>query len=129
MPLGQFIGRWANYINQELYGTPPQTHPTHFRSYTLAPTTTSCVGCVWFVVVDKAAIFIDGRYVIQVVSEVDDTYVERHHFEEYPLLKWTADNITDGDRVGYDAELATTAWEAAARAAVRRPPPGWPARR
>lgn len=22
LPLGQFIGRWANYINQELYGTP-----------------------------------------------------------------------------------------------------------
>jgi len=22
LPLGQFIGRWANYVNQELYGTP-----------------------------------------------------------------------------------------------------------
>ena len=60
---------------------------------------------------DKAAIFIDGRYVIQVVNEVDDTYVERHHFEEYPLLRWLADAINEGDRIGYDPELATIAWE------------------
>ncbi len=59
------------------------------------------------VLADKAAIFIDGRYVIQVVDQVDDEYIERHHFEEYPLNKWLTDNMGQGARIGYDAELAT----------------------
>jgi len=69
------------------------------------------------VLTDKAAIFIDGRYTIQVVAEVDDTYIERHHFEEYPLFKWLKDNTAKGQRIGYDAELATVSWEQLAAAA------------
>lgn len=60
---------------------------------------------------DKAAIFVDGRYTIQVADEVDDTHVERHHFEAYPLLKWVKDNSKNGARIGYDPELATIMWE------------------
>jgi len=63
------------------------------------------------VLLKKAAVFVDGRYTIQVAAEVDDAYVEHHHFETYPLLKWVKDNAQAGDRVGYDPELATVAWE------------------
>lgn len=66
---------------------------------------------------EKAAIFIDGRYTIQVADEVDDTYIERHHFEAYPLLKWVKDNSAAGARIGYDPELATIMWEEQATAA------------
>lgn len=62
------------------------------------------------VLLDKAAIFIDGRYTIQVKDQVDGDYVERHHFEEYPLKKWITDNMGENARIGYDAELATTGW-------------------
>lgn len=59
---------------------------------------------------DNAAIFVDGRYTLQVVEQVDDAVFERHHFEEYPLLKWVADHAGKGARVGYDPELATVDW-------------------
>jgi len=66
------------------------------------------------VLAEKAAVFIDGRYTIQVAAEVDEAYVEHHHFEEYPLLNWVKDNAVAGDRIGYDPELATIAWEESA---------------
>jgi Xaa-Pro aminopeptidase len=67
------------------------------------------------VLTEKAAIFVDGRYTIQVAAEVNDSYIERHHFEAYPLLKWIKDNSKSGDKIGYDPELATVAWEESAR--------------
>ena len=70
------------------------------------------------VTMDAAAIFIDGRYVIQVVSEVDDAYFERLHFQEYPLTKWLSDHTQSGDTVGYDPELATVAQVKSYTAAV-----------
>ena len=62
------------------------------------------------VLANKAAIFIDGRYVIQVVDQVDGGHFERLHFEEYPLKKWLTDNMGDNAHIGYDAELARVGW-------------------
>ncbi len=69
------------------------------------------------VLLGKASVFIDGRYTIQAAAELDPALFEHHLFEKYPLLKWTADNVPEGGRVGYDPELTTVAWEKAARAA------------
>jgi len=71
------------------------------------------------VLTEKAAVFIDGRYTIQVAAEVDGAYIEHHHFETYPLLKWVRDNAVAGDSIGYDAELATVAWEETAAEALK----------
>ncbi|MCK0070796.1 aminopeptidase P family protein [Kordiimonas laminariae] len=70
------------------------------------------------VLAEKASVFIDGRYTIQVAAEVDTAHMEHHHFEQYPLLSWVKDNSKAGDRIGYDPELATVAWEEDARAAL-----------
>ena len=67
---------------------------------------------------DKAAIFIDGRYTIQVTEQVDPKIFEHHHFQEYPLLKWTADNAVKGARIGFDPELATVDWVESAKSAL-----------
>jgi len=72
------------------------------------------------VLLEKAAVFVDGRYTIQVAAEVDSTYAEHHHFEAYPLLKWIGDNAARGDKIGYDPELATVDWVETARAALAR---------
>ncbi|WP_420430268.1 aminopeptidase P family protein [Kordiimonas sp.] len=69
------------------------------------------------VLLGKASVFIDGRYTIQAAAELDPALFEHHLFEKYPLLKWTADNVPEGGRVGHDPELTTVAWEKAARAA------------
>ncbi len=67
---------------------------------------------------EKAAIFVDGRYTLQVKDQVDETLFEQHHFQEYPLLKWVADNSAKGAKIGYDPELATVAWVQTATAAL-----------
>ena len=68
------------------------------------------------VLAEKAAVFVDGRYTIQVAAEVDSAYAEHHHFEVYPLLKWVKDNSASGDKIGYDPELATVDWEETTKA-------------
>ncbi|MBL4836477.1 MAG: M24 family metallopeptidase [Kordiimonadaceae bacterium] len=70
------------------------------------------------VLAKSAAVFVDGRYVIQVAEQLDETLVEWHHFEEYPLLKWLTDKATEGQRIGYDPELATISWEQTTGAAL-----------
>jgi len=64
---------------------------------------------------NKAAIFVDGRYTLQVKDQVDPNLIEAHHFEEYPLLDWVIANSGDCARIGYDAELATVGWQTEAR--------------
>ncbi len=63
------------------------------------------------VLADKAAIFIDGRYTVQVKDQVNGDVFDRLHFMDYPMKKWLIDHATKGDKIGYDPELATTAWE------------------
>ncbi|WP_262692881.1 aminopeptidase P family protein [Kordiimonas aestuarii] len=72
------------------------------------------------VLLDKAAVFIDGRYTIQAAAELDPALFEHHLFTKLPLLKWTTDNLPKGARLGYDPELATVGWEDAARKACAR---------
>lgn len=59
------------------------------------------------VTADNAAIFIDGRYTLQVRQEVDmDLFTPRHVSEE-PLTEWIADVLTAGDVMAYDPWLHT----------------------
>lgn len=72
------------------------------------------------VVGEKAAIFVDGRYTIQVKDQVDASIFEQHHFQEYPLLTWVADTAGEGAKIGYDPELATVSWVKTATAALQK---------
>ncbi len=62
------------------------------------------------VLTDSAAIFVDGRYTLQVREQVNADIFAPLHFQEYPLLKWVADHAGEGAKVGYDPELATIGW-------------------
>ena len=56
---------------------------------------------------DKAAIFVDGRYTIQVREQVDmDVFPARHLISE-PVTDWLAENLQAGQKLGYDAMLHT----------------------
>jgi len=59
------------------------------------------------VMTDKAAIFIDGRYTLQVKDQVDGNLFEYCHLSQQPATKWIADNLEEGQRLGYDAWLHT----------------------
>ena len=67
----------------------------------------------------RAAMFVDGRYVLQVRDQVDARFYD---FEQVPMVtpaSWLARHAPDGARIGYDPWLHTRAWVEAASAATR----------
>jgi Xaa-Pro aminopeptidase len=66
---------------------------------------------------DKAAIFVDGRYTIQVRDQVDGRLFEYKSVPADSIAAWLAENAGEGARIGYDPWLHTHGWaQAAARA-------------
>lgn len=73
----------------------------------------------WAVVLrERAAIFVDGRYVVQVVTDVDDAYFERIAIADISIQQWLAEAMGDKERIGYDPELATMDWVTTMRTAI-----------
>lgn len=65
----------------------------------------------------RAAIFVDGRYVIQVRQQVDEKIFTPFHLIEQPPPRWIARNLRKGDRLGFDPWLVTVAQAASLRSA------------
>jgi Xaa-Pro aminopeptidase len=52
-----------------------------------------------------AAVFTDGRYVLQLAAETDGSLWQRCHITETPPQLWIAANVPAGARIGYDPLL------------------------
>ena len=61
------------------------------------------------VLADRAAIFVDGRYTLQVRDQVDGDLYEFHHLVEAPVTAWLTDALSAGKRLGVDPWLHTQA--------------------
>ncbi len=59
---------------------------------------------------DKAAIFIDGRYTIQVRDQVDGNLYEYVGTADQSVIDWLGANAPEGSTIGYDAWLHTQDW-------------------
>jgi Xaa-Pro aminopeptidase len=57
------------------------------------------------VLTDRAALFTDGRYVLQARQQTDAALWERRHITEEPPPGWIAANTAPGARIGYDPWL------------------------
>lgn len=57
------------------------------------------------VLADKAAVFTDGRYVLQLAQQTDGALWERRHITEEPPPAWLKANAPAGARIGYDPLL------------------------
>lgn len=70
---------------------------------------TSFTGSAGFCVVllDRAGVFIDGRYRVQVKSEVSLDHFTPVHWPEVELADWLRDALAAGGKVGFDAWLHT----------------------
>ncbi|MDA0978059.1 MAG: aminopeptidase P family protein [Proteobacteria bacterium] len=64
---------------------------------------------------DKAAMFVDGRYTLQVRQQVPDALFEFHHLIDEPPIRWLATALKPGSRVGVDSRMHTLAFYDAAR--------------
>jgi Xaa-Pro aminopeptidase len=62
------------------------------------------------VMTQKAAIFVDGRYTIQVRAQVDGSLYEYRSVPSEPMAGWLAASAPAGARIGYDPWLATRAF-------------------
>ena len=67
---------------------------------------------------DRAAIFVDGRYRVQVRQQVSSALFEYHHLLEEPHLAWLVAALEPGARVGCDPRLHTPSWYDAAISAL-----------
>lgn len=65
---------------------------------------------------DKAAIFVDGRYTIQVRDQVDGNLYEYVGTAEQSVIDWLGNNVSEGLNIGYDGWLHTQDWAKSASA-------------
>ena len=70
------------------------------------------------VLADKAAIFVDGRYTLQVRDQVDGQLFDYQSVPATPVTEWLGVNARAGDRIGYDPWLHTRAWVSGASKAL-----------
>ncbi len=59
------------------------------------------------VLADKAAIFVDGRYTIQVAEQTDDKIIKALDSAETAPDKWVRESLKSGQRIGFDPWLLT----------------------
>ncbi|GGI70098.1 aminopeptidase P family protein [Shewanella gelidii] len=60
---------------------------------------------------DGAAIFVDGRYTVQVRQQVDGQLFEYLSLVDTPQIAWLIEKLGTGTKVGYDSRLHTLAWQ------------------
>jgi Xaa-Pro aminopeptidase len=67
---------------------------------------TGSAGCA-VVLHDRGAVFVDGRYTVQAAAQIDSAVFAIEHLVETPPDQWLTQNITAGQKIGYDAWLHT----------------------
>lgn len=63
---------------------------------------------------EQAAIFVDGRYTVQVTLQCAPQLFSYHHLISEPYLDWLLDQLQEGDQVGFDPHLHSQQWYQAA---------------
>ena len=69
---------------------------------------------------DEAAIFIDGRYTLQVREQVEAADWSYESVPKTSVPKWLRDHAPEGSRIGHDPWLHTNAWVKAAQDALAK---------
>ncbi|MCR9388553.1 aminopeptidase P family protein [Vibrio metoecus] len=62
------------------------------------------------VATNHAAIFVDGRYTVQVRKQVSPELFEYRHLIEEPYLSWLVQTLPQGSKVGYDPRMHRGSW-------------------
>ncbi|ENK2328077.1 aminopeptidase P family protein [Vibrio vulnificus] len=59
---------------------------------------------------EKAAMFVDGRYTVQVTKQVPGDLFEYRHLIEEPALEWLQENLARSASVAIDPRMHSAAW-------------------
>ncbi|MCF7498220.1 aminopeptidase P family protein [Vibrio sp. L5-1] len=65
---------------------------------------------------ETAAIFVDGRYTVQVRKQVPAELFEYRHLIEEPALDWIINSLPQDSKVAFDPRMHTAAWLKGAQA-------------
>ncbi|MFC0590078.1 aminopeptidase P family protein [Novosphingobium aquiterrae] len=71
------------------------------------------------VLADKAAVFVDGRYTLQVREQVDGRLFEYQSVPATSLAAWLGENAREGAKIGFDPWLHGKPWVDAATTALK----------
>ena len=71
------------------------------------------------VLTQKAAMFVDGRYTLQVRDQVDGRFYDYASVPQTSVAKWLGEHAPAGARIGYDAWLHGKRWVEAAEKALQ----------
>ncbi|MCE0493591.1 aminopeptidase P family protein [Vibrio salinus] len=63
----------------------------------------------------KAAIFVDGRYTVQVTKQAPKALFEYHHLIDEPFLNWIKQALPKNTRIGFDPKMHKAVWLPAAQ--------------
>jgi len=72
------------------------------------------------VMAERAAMFVDGRYTLQVRDQVDGAHWEYESVPETSVAKWLGANAPEGATIGYDAWLHSKPWAKAVEAELAK---------
>ncbi|MEO7248074.1 MAG: aminopeptidase P family protein [Novosphingobium sp.] len=72
------------------------------------------------IMADKAAMFIDGRYTLQVRDQVDGRFYAYESVPQTSVAKWLGENAVEGARIGFDPWLHGKPWVVATEKALKR---------
>jgi len=68
---------------------------------------------------EKAAVFVDGRYTVQVREQVDGSLYDYVGVPQSSIAEWLGANVSAGQKVGYDPWLHSIDWAHALAKALR----------
>ena len=68
---------------------------------------------------EEAAVFVDGRYTLQVRSQVDANHWSYQSIPETSIADWLKEHAPDGARIGYDPWLHSRDWVTRATEALK----------
>jgi len=69
---------------------------------------------------ERAAIFVDGRYTVQVEQQVPTDLFEFHHLIEDPHAAWLAGQLPADTKVAYDPRMHNLLWQKATQATLTK---------
>ncbi|WP_194439730.1 aminopeptidase P family protein [Vibrio fluminensis] len=69
---------------------------------------------------EKAAIFVDGRYTVQVTKQVPAELFEYRHLINEPALDWVTEQVAVGGKVAIDPRMHNGAWLEGAQAKLAK---------
>lgn len=72
------------------------------------------------ILAESAALFVDGRYTVQVREQVDTELFEIHHLVEEPPVRWLAATLPANSRVCCDPRLHSLRWYRETRATLEQ---------